>query len=193
MNFLAHLHLAHLAGSSLPGNLVADFIRGNPTARYSAEIVAGIFMHRRVDVFTDNLAQVTATKAWFRPLTRRVAPIALDIIWDHFLSRHWDRLSPALTLDQFSRYAETQISACDADFPPAFTRLNAMLWSERWLERYQEKDFIQSVLNGMARRRPRLQALSDCWQDFHTHYDKLEQGFWHFYPQMMALAQQQKL
>ncbi|MGU0043849.1 ACP phosphodiesterase [Escherichia coli] len=30
MNFLAHLHLAHLAESSLSGNLLADFVRGNP-------------------------------------------------------------------------------------------------------------------------------------------------------------------
>ncbi len=28
MNFLAHLHLAHLAESSLSGNLLADFVRG---------------------------------------------------------------------------------------------------------------------------------------------------------------------
>jgi acyl carrier protein phosphodiesterase len=27
MNFLAHLHLAHLADSSLSGNLLADFVR----------------------------------------------------------------------------------------------------------------------------------------------------------------------
>ncbi|HGW8245913.1 TPA: ACP phosphodiesterase, partial [Escherichia coli] len=27
MNFLAHLHLAHLAESSLSGNLLADFVR----------------------------------------------------------------------------------------------------------------------------------------------------------------------
>ena len=32
MNFLAHLHLAHLADSSLPGNLMADFVRGNPVS-----------------------------------------------------------------------------------------------------------------------------------------------------------------
>lgn len=34
MNFLAHLHLAHLADSSLPGNLMADFVRGNPQGDY---------------------------------------------------------------------------------------------------------------------------------------------------------------
>ena len=32
MNFLAHLHLAHLAGSSLPGNLMADFVRRSSMA-----------------------------------------------------------------------------------------------------------------------------------------------------------------
>ena len=32
-------------------------------------------------------------------------------------------------------------------------------------------DFIQRVLNGMASRRPRLEALRDSWQDLDTHYD----------------------
>ncbi len=59
MNFLAHLHLAHLADSSLPGNLMADFVRGNPQGDYPAEIIDGIYMHRRIDVMTDNLAEVT--------------------------------------------------------------------------------------------------------------------------------------
>ncbi|NQF18717.1 ACP phosphodiesterase, partial [Enterobacter hormaechei] len=43
MNFLAHLHLAHLADSSLSGNLLADFVRGNPAEAYSPEVVDGIF------------------------------------------------------------------------------------------------------------------------------------------------------
>ncbi|WP_458294318.1 ACP phosphodiesterase, partial [Cronobacter sakazakii] len=42
MNFLAHLHLAHLAQSSLPGNLMADFVRGKPDELYPADVVAGI-------------------------------------------------------------------------------------------------------------------------------------------------------
>ena len=58
MNFLAHLHLAHLADSSLPGNLLADFVRGNPQSDFPADIVDGIFMHRRIDVMTDNLPEV---------------------------------------------------------------------------------------------------------------------------------------
>jgi hypothetical protein len=48
-----------------------------------------------------------------------------------------------------------------------------------------EMDFIQNVLNGMASRRPRLDALRDSWQDLDTHYDALETQFWQFYPRMM--------
>ena len=63
MNFLAHLHLAHLADSSLSGNLLADFVRGNPAEDYSPEVVDGIFMHRRIDVLTDGAASVYGSDA----------------------------------------------------------------------------------------------------------------------------------
>ncbi|HHG8773498.1 TPA: ACP phosphodiesterase [Raoultella planticola] len=193
MNFLAHLHLAHLADSSLPGNLLADFVRGNPQADYPADIVDGIFMHRRIDVMTDNLAEVKQAREWFRPQTRRVAPIALDVMWDHFLSRHWERIAPDMPLSEFVRYAEAQVTTILADSPPRFVNLNAYLWSERWLERYGDMAFIQRVLNGMASRRPRLDALRDSWQDLDAHYHSLEQQFWHFYPRMMAQAKRHEL
>jgi acyl carrier protein phosphodiesterase len=193
MNFLAHLHLAHLADSSLSGNLLADFVRGNPDDEYAPEVVSGIHMHRRVDVLTDNLAEVKAAKAWFRPETRRVAPITLDVMWDHFLSRHWEKLSPEMSLPDFVEYAQLQITAVLPESPPRFVNLNDYLWSERWLERYREMDFIQNVLNGMANRRPRLDALRDSWQDLDTHYAQLEETFWTFYPRMMAQAKAREL
>ncbi len=34
--------------------------------------------------------------------------------------------------------------------------------------RYRDMDFIQNVLNGMASRRPRLDALRDSWYDCDT-------------------------
>ncbi|MRS15734.1 ACP phosphodiesterase [Enterobacteriaceae bacterium RIT691] len=193
MNFLAHLHLAHLANSSLPGNLLADFVRGNPDAAYSPDIVSGIYMHRRIDVLTDNLPEVKAARDWFRPETRRVAPITLDVMWDHFLSRHWASVSPEMSLPDFVRYAQGQVTEILPDSPPRFVNLNDYLWSERWLERYRDMDFIQRVLNGMASRRPRLDALRDSWQDLDTHYENLEQTFWAFYPRMMAQARAREL
>ena len=193
MNFLAHLHLAHLAESSLSGNLLADFVRGNPEESFPPDVVAGIHMHRRIDVLTDNLPEVREAREWFRSETRRVAPITLDVMWDHFLSRHWSQLSPDFPLQEFVCYAREQVMTILPDSPPRFINLNHYLWSEQWLVRYRDMDFIQSVLNGMASRRPRLDALRDSWYDLDAHYDALETRFWQFYPRMMAQASRKAL
>ncbi|WP_075180443.1 ACP phosphodiesterase [Pantoea sp. 1.19] len=188
MNFLAHLHLATLANSSLLGNLMADFVRGNPYGSWPQAVADGISLHRRVDALTDALPEVRAARGWFRDETRRVAPITLDVIWDHFLSLHWSQLSPGRPLAQFLAEAQAEITPALADTPARFQHLNRYLWEERWMERYAEADYLQRVLSGMASRRPRLAALSDSWQDFITHYHALETQFWQFYPRLMARA-----
>ncbi|MGW1442686.1 acyl carrier protein phosphodiesterase [Serratia rhizosphaerae] len=193
MNFLAHLHLAQLADSSLLGNLLADFVRGNPAADYAPEVAEGIMLHRRIDVLTDSLPQVKQSRDYFGADYRRVAPITLDVVWDHFLARHWRQIEPARPLSDFTRQARDQIVPHLAQTPKRFQTLNHYLWSERWLERYAELPFIAQVLRGMASRRPRLAALGGSFADVERHYHQLETQFWQFYPQLMRQAQAKRL
>ena len=193
MNFLAHLHLASLANSSLYGNILADFVRGNPQGNYSDKVIDGIFMHRRVDVMTDRLPQVLEAKRFFREECRRVAPITLDVVWDHFLALHWQELEPAISLQAFVNHAQIEIVPMLPDSPERFQNLNAYMWQERWLERYAELPFIAKVLQGMANRRPKLGALAGSFIDIENNYTLLEQTFWQFYPQMIAQAKAKTL
>ncbi|MCL2896534.1 acyl carrier protein phosphodiesterase [Brenneria tiliae] len=193
MNFLAHLHLAALADSSLLGNLMADFVRGNPQDGYPADIVAGIRLHRRVDSLTDSLPEVKQARRHFSADYRRVAPITLDVLWDHFLARHWQRLEPRISLSSFVSQAQGQITPHLAQTPDRFQHLNRYLWPERWLERYAELPFIAEVLHRMSLRRPKLAALSGSFGDIEQNYAQFETLFWQFYPRMMALAQAQRL
>ncbi|MGK3115785.1 ACP phosphodiesterase [Candidatus Pantoea formicae] len=193
MNFLAHLHLAQLANSSLLGNLMADFVRGNVQSQWPETVVAGIAMHRRVDVLTDSLPEVREARQFFRAETRRVAPITLDVIWDHFLALHWDRLHPAQSLVDFTAAAEREILPQLPGTPEGFVELNAVMWRERWFEHYAEPARLARVLNGMAHRRPRLVALRDSYQDFVEHYQQLEPLFFQFYPRLMDAARSQQL
>lgn len=190
MNYLAHLHLAHLADSSLLGNIMADYVRGNPTGLYSPEIVAGIFMHRAVDRTTDTHPLVKEAKALFRDEYRRVAPITLDLVWDHFLSRHWATLEPSTSLIDFVHDCRTVIEPQLCHTPEKFQELNEYLWPQQWLIRYADKSYLGKSLNGMAKRRPKLNALSGSFDDFLLQYDKLENIFFQFYPQMMDNALQ---
>lgn len=193
MNFLAHLHLASLANSSLYGNILADFVRGNPQGNYSEQVIDGIFMHRRVDVMTDRLPQVLEAKRLFREEFRRVAPITLDVVWDHFLALHWQELEPEISLHSFVNRAQIEIVPMLPDSPERFQNLNAYMWQERWLERYSELPFIAKVLQGMANRRPKLGALAGSFNDIENNYTLLEQTFWQFYPQMIAQAKAKTL
>lgn len=193
MNFLAHLHLASLADSSLLGNLLADFVRGNPDGQYSAEIVSGIRMHRRVDTLTDSLPEVRIARSYFRDNFRRVSPITLDVVWDHFLSRHWATIHPQQPLEDFLAACQQEITPHLPDMPERFQNLNAWLWPERWMERYSALPFIADVLRGMASRRPKLSALTGSFHDIELNYDALEQLFWQFYPVMQQQAKDRQL
>ncbi len=193
MNFLAHLHLAKLADSSLLGNILADFVRGNPDELYPPHIVSGIRMHRRVDSMTDRLPEVKQAQRLFRPEYRRVSAITLDVVWDHFLSLNWDRIEPQIALKDFLQLSANDITPHLPDMPERFQNINRYLWSERWMERYAELPFIGKVLNGMAQRRPKLAALADSFVDVENNYDALEILFWQFYPNMMHQAKIQEI
>ncbi|KOC94423.1 ACP phosphodiesterase, partial [Winslowiella iniecta] len=122
-----------------------------------------------------------------------VAPITLDVIWDHFLARHWQQIVPEISLPTFLTEARAVIQPELPSTPERFQNLNRYLWTERWMENYAEAPYLEKVLSGMASRRPRLAALSDSYQDFTAHYHQFATLFWQFYPRMMAQAAQQQL
>ncbi|BAE73919.1 conserved hypothetical protein [Sodalis glossinidius str. 'morsitans'] len=190
MNFLAHLHLATLAQSSLLGNLMANFVRGDPDGLYPPAVVAGIRMHRRIDSLTDDHDAVRQIRTLFSPATRRVAPIALDVVWDHFLARHWSQVESQWPLAGFVLRAQLEIAPALPDTPAGFQSLNRYLWRERWLLRYPDMPFLAQVLNGMAQRYLRLSALEAIFSEIQMHYRPLEEAFWHLYPAMIQLARQ---
>ncbi|WP_086107511.1 ACP phosphodiesterase [Xenorhabdus vietnamensis] len=193
MNFLAHLHLAALSESSLLGNLMADFVRGSPEGAFNSDIVAGIRMHRRVDSLTDKHPLVMEARKLFRCEYRRVAPITLDIIWDHFLSRYWDEFEKNYSLPEFVNFARSNIEPHLASTPENFQELNNYLWSQNLLIRYADMSCIANVLQSMARRRPKLSALAGSYQDIENHYLDFETLFYQFYPEMMTLASNKRL
>ncbi len=53
MNYLAHLHLAAHTHSSLTGNLLGDFVKGALPTGLAAPFDEGIWLHRKIDAFTD--------------------------------------------------------------------------------------------------------------------------------------------
>lgn len=95
MNFLAHLHLAAHTRSSLTGNLLGDFIKGPLPTGLPAPFDEGIWLHRKIDAFTDAHPSHRAAVAGFEAPWRRFGGILVDMLYDHWLSLHWQQFSGA--------------------------------------------------------------------------------------------------
>lgn len=184
MNILAHLHLATLANSSLIGNTVADFVKGDPYLAYPKTIADGIILHRKIDSLIDSLPEVQQAKQLFCSAHRRVAPIALDIVWDHFLSKYWAKYGLNISVSQFNQYTKQQIQPSISAYPREYQYFMRAMWQGEWLVNYASLDFVAQVLNGMAARRPKLAKLQDTIIDIREHYDALASLFFQLYPKM---------
>ncbi|KES16317.1 MULTISPECIES: ACP phosphodiesterase [Gilliamella] len=188
MNILAHLHLATIANSSLIGNTVADFVKGDPYQQYPTEIADGIMLHRKVDNLTDSFPSVKQAKMLFRNSHQRVAPITLDIVWDHFLSKYWHDFGSSQTLSSFNIMTKRHIQPYIIDYPKNYQSFMNAMWRESWLENYASIDFIAKVLKGMAQRRPKLYLLQETIIDIKQNYNALEILFFDLYPKICTFV-----
>ncbi|MFH0290564.1 ACP phosphodiesterase [Vibrio owensii] len=186
MNFLAHLHIADHCNSHLMGNLLGDFVKGDPSKQYQTDISNGIKLHRFVDRITDHHALVEECKPHFTGVARRFAPIALDMFWDHCLAKHWRTFSPQ-SLDSFVRYAYSEVSKqISDDLPPRFLMLHSRMWSGGWLQSYQDLENIEFALHRMSQRSPRMADLTTTFEVLDNEYEQLEAKFAALYQDVLS-------
>ncbi|WP_061009236.1 ACP phosphodiesterase [Vibrio sp. CUB2] len=186
MNFLAHLHIADHCNSHLMGNLLGDFVKGDPSKQYQTDISNGIKLHRFVDRITDHHALVEECKPHFTGVARRFAPIALDMFWDHCLAKNWCTFSPQ-SLDSFVRYAYSEVNKqISDDLPPRFLMLHSRMWSGGWLQSYQDLENIEFALHRMSQRSPRMADLTTTFEDLDNEYEQLEAKFAALYQDVLS-------
>ncbi len=173
MNFLAHIHIATVCDSDVAGNLLGDFVKGNPVGRYPKEVVDGIMLHRFVDKFTDQHEISRQVKLLFSPARRRFAPIAMDVFWDHCLANAWSQYCDE-SLHSFCQTAEKRVAKPNVVLPERYLHVTELMWKNRWLTSYVSLNTIEVVLERMSHRSTRMAPLAECFQDIDTHYDEMK-------------------
>ncbi|MGR5236602.1 acyl carrier protein phosphodiesterase [Vibrio alfacsensis] len=185
MNFLAHLHIADHCHSDLMGNLLGDFVKGDPSKQYCRDISNGIKLHRFVDRITDHHPIVEECKPHFSGVARRFAPIALDMFWDHCLAKHWSEFDSD-SLEQFVAYAYHNVNEQITDaLPPRFLLLHSRMWSGGWLQSYRELENIEFALHRMSQRSPRMADLTTTFKVLDNEYTDLEAKFSSLYQDVL--------
>lgn len=188
MNYLAHLHIADHCQSSLLGNLLGDFVKGDPDAQYVRPVAKGIRLHRFVDAYTDSHGVVRDAKLCFSSDTRRFSPIALDMFWDHCLARKWSDYH-GLSLAAFVTQSQCRVNAEQTmRVPDRFKRVSGAMWQGGWLESYSDFSNIEFALQRMSQRSERMGKLADCFISLNQHYAQLQDLFDVLYPDVLEQA-----
>lgn len=183
MNYLAHAVLAQPNHYSLVGNLLGDFCKGMALDTLDPRILAGLLNHRAVDSFTDQHAGIRQLKTFFSPQRRRFAGIALDVLFDHFLIRHWQRFYNQ-PFDRYKQQLYADLATAAPLMPAAMAGTMYSVRTHDWFSSYQHLPQLGMALDRIASRIRFTHQFANMIEEIQPRYTELEQGFLSFYPQL---------
>jgi acyl carrier protein phosphodiesterase len=184
MNFLAHLAVATLTDTHTTANLVADYYKGPVPDDLPDEIRHGIFMHRFVDSFAHQNPVIHRSLALFPSQYQRIASIWLDLLFDHFLFRHWDHLLPEYSLKETLNTHYLNLEEQKLLFPVDIQDFVEIFLREKWMEEYGTREGIVRIAHRLSRRKRFLRSLEALSNEIHTDYTTFEQMALTFFPDL---------
>lgn len=187
MNHLAHLFLAPDSREARIGSILGDFARGIRPEQLPAPVARGLRHHRAVDAFTDQHPEVLASKELFSTQRRRFAGIALDVLYDHYLLRHWHRFSSADN-DRFIRGVYQDFQESEHLMPDAMITVTRRMVSHDWFGAYREMDNIGYALDRIAGRIRFANSFRGAIAEIRQNDRELERRFLKFFPQLVEFA-----
>lgn len=185
MNFVAHLYLAQPSADSYFGNLLGDFRRGVTVEDYSPAVQAGVANHIHVDKFTDRHDLVKGALAQISPRRRRFGGIILDVLFDHFLLKHWARYSH-LSADTFTQQAYQRLAERVSVMPSRMQRVVTSMIEHEWLDTYKTLSGVGHALERTASRIRFAHQFDGSIEEVFSNYDDFEGIFLAFFPQLIA-------
>jgi acyl carrier protein phosphodiesterase len=189
MNWLAHLYLSEPQLDMRLGNLLADVVRGAERSRMSAQFRRGAACHAAIDAYTDAHAVVRRSCRRLDGPYRRFAGVLVDLFYDHFLARDWERHACG-TLEAFNEGLRAEIRARRPKLPAPGAMIVQRMIVERHLLGYRDARGIERALARMGsrieRRFGRPVALAGAIALLEAHGDDLQGDFEEFFPQLQA-------
>jgi acyl carrier protein phosphodiesterase len=187
MNYLAHLFLAEPTPEAMIGNLLGDFRTGVPLDYYPHAIRCGIERHLQIDAYTDSHPIVRRSKTYFSPQQRRFAGIVLDVLYDHYLAKHWKDYA-TIPLTDFANEVYQILQTHRELLPLKLQRALPDMIGNNWLCSYQELAILRCTIERIAQRFKRPTPIAASYGEIMANYDALKQDFQAFFPELIEYA-----
>jgi acyl carrier protein phosphodiesterase len=191
MNYLAHAYLSDENEESIIGNLLGDFVKGNPDLYYDGEIAKWIRIHRKIDLFTDTHSVFRSSKRLVSHKRRRFSGIIIDISFDHFLAKNW----PQFSNEELAVFVGRVYSILDHNksiLPDRLNNILPRLISENWFHSYKSLDGVGTTLNRISKRFKKDKSLTGSVDEIAENYSELESNFFSFFPELISFVKQLK-
>ena len=184
MNYLAHLFLSDGTPESLIGNLLGDFAKGSIENIYSLKIIEGIYLHRKIDSFTDSHPIFRSSKRLIGVDRRRFSGIMIDVFYDHFLAKNWSNYS-SIPLAEFTNNVYQVLLENQKILPDRLKNILPDMIAHDWLASYRETAAINRAINGLSRRIKRQNNLFGGVEELFLNYQQLQADFSMFFPELI--------
>lgn len=151
MNFLGHIYLSNDDLDLMHANLFGDFVKGRNLGVYEPKVQSGIVLHRKIDSYISRHDGVKQLLKILYPSLPKVASVAVDIYFDHFLAKHWNHFHTDKLDDFLNAFYNYEIN--EIHYPnELFLQMLLHLKRGKWLSEYIHTDGIEATCIGVSRR-----------------------------------------
>ena len=188
MNYLAHIYLSGNNDDFKIGNFIGDFVKGNPNEQFSDDIAFGVFLHRKIDRFTDTHTLVRKSRSFFFSEFSHYSGVITDVLFDYFLAHHWSSYHQQnLTsfVEDFYKILKSKLS----ELPLAVQKIFPIMVRHNWLNNYQNLDGIQHILYQMNKRTAAKPGLENSIITLKHNYTDLKKYFVDFFEELRTYTQ----
>lgn len=190
MNYLAHSFLSYQHTDLIIGNFIADSIQGNRFEGLTANIIKGITLHRKIDVFTDTHPIFLTSKYRFRKDFDKYSGVLTDIFYDHFLAKNFSLYS-SLSLQQHADNIYDLLKNNHNYLPEPAKRFYTYMTERNVLFYYSSLVGIEIVLTHLSDRIRNRYELQLALPILQNNYEEIEQEFFIFFDDLMAFCKTQ--
>jgi acyl carrier protein phosphodiesterase len=193
MNWLAHVFLSPQRIDYQLGNMLADTTKGRCWLPPKCDLCRGMRLHAQIDAFTDAHPKVREAKKSLAP-RGALKGVALDILFDHFLSVHWERFCSVKRERFLRRFRSQALRACRA-YPKEAKETVRRVVETQHLQTYATMDGVKQAFIRIDNRLSSSLRKKDGMMVYlpliGIEREALEAAFLSFFPDLMAFTAEQ--
>lgn len=190
MNFLAHTFLSCDDDHLLLGNFLADFLKNKEVLLLPESIQKGIFLHRKIDSFTDQHPLVKQGTRRLQARHRKYSPVIIDIFYDYLLANNWSRYTEE-SLEDFTQRIYKILSDNIALMPPRLQDRVANMIAHDWLMSYGQKDGLAYTFRRVQERVSKPEQFMEVMNSLDRDMDVLTVEFNAFFPEAIQFVREE--